>query len=163
MGWEIKDKGEKRAHELYRIYKWHKTNGLIIRQPCCPKCNSLDHKASDSNKEWAHDPSLSCAILVCQRTGHTSDNCRFRSCQTCHRQGHSANECPRELLCAQCGDEHFTFDCLKNYSQFLRWKCGLQRHAGFQCNARLNPDGSHTYQDCCKLTLLAETVVEGVT
>lgn len=98
VGWEIRDQTEKRALELYRIFKYHNKNDLTIRVWCCHKCTSLDHKVSNCKEELAHDPNLDCANSICQQTGHTSDHCELQNCQTCFSQGHSANECLSNLM-----------------------------------------------------------------
>ena len=56
---------------------------------------------------------------ICNRTGHTAENCFYEKCQICQDRGHYTQNCPRlqktEKNCQLCNNKgHKATSCYKN-------------------------------------------------
>ncbi|KAF5022228.1 hypothetical protein F66182_5743 [Fusarium sp. NRRL 66182] len=138
-GWETKDNTRKRALQLFQVHKYHEQQGLAIRHWCCHKCETIEHPASECEKEPQNDTNLVCLRTSCGQEGHLADNCPERFCRNCQQNGHSANECNRPFLCPLCGGEHNVFDCSKDSSEWVCSRCSSTGHAVFDCTGERKP------------------------
>lgn len=111
VGYE-RPENHKRATALFRLYDKLAARRVTLRMWCCLNCQTDSHHTLVCTTKPQDMPDAVCEWYACGERGHNAATCPTRVCRNCRGEGHSANECPRGVICSLCDDDgHLSFAC----------------------------------------------------